>query len=102
MRGEEGLAVLTEVVLVGVEQTVEPWQKRLGAVVGVQDDGDAVCGSNGSDVLCCCDATGNGGSLVLVVNALTGEVGGTTLRDLQDDWSLRVAGSLERCNDGGG
>lgn len=79
VRGEEGLAVLLEVLLVGVEQTVEPWQELLGAVVGVQDDGDAVCGSNGSDVVCCCDATGDGGGLVLVVDALAGEVGGTTL-----------------------
>lgn len=92
VRGEEGLAVLLEVLLVGVEQTVEPWQKLLGAVVGVQDDGDAVCGSNGSDVVCCCDATGNGGSLVLVVNALTGEVGGTTLGCLPLQELLAAAG----------
>lgn len=74
--------MLLEVLLVGVEQTVEPWQKLLGAVVGVQDNGDTVCGSNSSDVVCCCDATSNGGSLVLVVNALAGEVSGTTLGGL--------------------
>jgi hypothetical protein len=77
--GEEGFAVLLEVLLVGVEQTVKPWQKLLGAVVGVQDDWDAVYGSKSSDIVCCGDATGDGCSLVLVVNALTGEVGGTTL-----------------------
>ena len=31
---------------------------------------------------------------------LSGEVGGTALRDLQDDGGLRIAGSLERSNNG--
>lgn len=36
---EEGLSVLLEVRLVGVEHTVEPWQELLGTVVGVENDG---------------------------------------------------------------
>lgn len=48
------------------------------------------------------NGTGNGAGLVLVVNTLSGEESGTTLRGLQDDGALLVAGSLERGNDGGG
>lgn len=80
--GPEGLAVQLEVSLVGVEHTVQPWQELLSAVVGVQDDGDAVYGGNRSNVVSGGDGTGDGGGLVLVVNALAGEVGGTTLRSL--------------------
>lgn len=47
------------------------------------------------------DSTGNGGSLVLVVDALAGEESGTTLRGLEDDGAVLVAGSLEGCDDGG-
>ena len=46
-----------------------------------------------------CDGTGNGGLLVLVVYALTGEEGGATLRSVEDDGALLVAGSLEGCDD---
>jgi hypothetical protein len=47
-------------------------------VVGVENDGDAVDGCNGTDVVCSSDGTSNGGLLVLVVDALTGKVSGTT------------------------
>ena len=33
---------------------------------------------------------------------LSGEVCGTTLGHLEDDWGLGIAGSLEGCDDGGG
>jgi hypothetical protein len=75
---EKGLVVLLEVGLIGIEHAVQPWQKLLGAVVGVEDNGDAVDGCNGADVVCGSDGSGNGSLLVLVVNALTGEVCGTT------------------------
>lgn len=42
MRGEEGLAVLGEVVLVRVEEAVEPGEPVAHAVVRVEDDRDAV------------------------------------------------------------
>ena len=35
VRREKGLVVLLEVSLIGVEHTIEPWQKLLGAVIGV-------------------------------------------------------------------
>lgn len=47
------------------------------------------------------NGTLDGGELVLVVDTLTGEVSGTTVRDLQDDGGLGIAGSLEGSYHGG-
>jgi len=57
-------------------------------MVGVQDDRDAVCRCNGPDVVRSCNGTSDRSFLVLVVNALAGEVGRTALRDLQDEGAL--------------
>lgn len=57
--GEQWLAVLLEVSLVLIHHAVEPWEKLLGAVVGVKDDGDAVERSDRSDVVGAGDGTGN-------------------------------------------
>ena len=95
--GEQGLVVLLEVGLVSVEHAVQPGQELLGAVVGVQDDGDAVCGSDGTDVVSGGNSAGNGGLLVLVVDALTGEVGGT----ITSQWVahvVRVRGTCPPCD----
>lgn len=123
VRREQGLAVLLEVSLISLEHAIEPRQKLLSTVVGVEDDGDAVGGSDGADIVGTGDGTGNGSSLVaigntlqtMIVNAviflmirvtsmtyLAGEVSSTTLRELKDDRGLVVAGSLERSNDSGG
>lgn len=70
VRGEEGLAGGLEVSLICGEHAIEPGEELLGAVVGVKDDGDAVSGSDGSDVIGTGDGTGDGSSLVRVVHAL--------------------------------
>ena len=101
--GVERLAVDLEIVLVGIEQTVQPGEELLGAVVGVQDDGNAVGRGDATDVVGGRNTTGNGGVLAVVADALTGEVGGTTVGDLEDDGAFLVAGGLEaRDDDGGG
>jgi len=102
VRGEEGLAVLLEVGLIGIEHAVEPWKKLLGAMIGVEDDWDAVGGGNGTDVVGGGNSTLDGGKLVLVVNALAGEVGSTTLRGLQNDGSLCITSGFEGSDDSGG
>jgi hypothetical protein len=71
VRREERLALLLEVSLVGIEHTIEPREELLGAVVGVEDDGDAVCGSKGADVVGSSDRAGNRSSLVTVANTLS-------------------------------
>jgi hypothetical protein len=99
--GEEGLAVGLEVGLVGVEHAIEPGEELLGAVVGVEDDRDAVCGSKRANVVGSSDGAGNGSALVTVANTLSGEEGSTTLRELKDDGGLSIAGSLEGSDDSG-
>jgi hypothetical protein len=58
------------VSLIGVEHAVEPGKQLLGAVVGVQDNGDAIRGSNLADVVSTGDGAGDGGGLVAVADAL--------------------------------
>lgn len=70
MAGEEGLAVLLEVALILIEHTVEPRKQLLGAVVGVEDDGNAVGGSNAADVVGSGDRTSDGGLLAIVADTL--------------------------------
>ena len=56
VRGKQRLAVLLEVSLVFIEHAIQPRKQLLGTVVGVQDDGNSVCGSNAANVVC----SGNG------------------------------------------
>lgn len=53
--GEQRLAVLLEVCLIRIKKAVQPWEELLGAVISVQDDWDAVCWSDGTNVV----GTGN-------------------------------------------
>lgn len=100
MTGEERLAVNLEVLLVGVEHAVEPREEFLGAVVSVQDDRNAVDGGDTADVVGTGDGTSDRGLLLVVGSTLTGEVGSTTVGDLEDDGALLVTSSLEG-GDGG-
>lgn len=68
--GPEGLAVLLKVSLIGIHHAIEPWQQLLGAVVGVEDDWDAICWGDGTDVVSSGDASLDGGELVGVGNTL--------------------------------
>ena len=113
--------MLLEVLLVGIHKTIQPWEKLLGAVVGVQDNWDTVGWSNGTDVVSGSDTTSDGGLLLAIGNTLTKfvrtspieltippciylscEVCGTTLGHLEDDRRFGIASSFERSNDGGG
>jgi hypothetical protein len=68
---EQRLAVLLEVLLVGVHHAVEPREKFLGAMVGVQDHGDVVEGGDGADVVGAGDRTCNRSSLVLNTRSIS-------------------------------
>lgn len=82
VRREEGLAGSLEVGLISSEHAIEPREELLGAVVGVEDNGNAVGGGNGSDVVGTGDGTGDGGSLVSVVDTLFCELATSS-------WSMR-------------
>ena len=99
--GVQGLAVELEVTLILVEETVEPREELLGAVVGVEDDGDTVGGGDAADVVGSGDTTGDGGVLAIVADTLTGEESSTTVGDLEDDGGLVVTGGLEGRDDDG-
>ena len=101
VRGEQRSAVGGEKLLVGLQHAVEPRQQLLGTVVGVQNDWDAVGWRNGSDVVGSSNGASDGGVLVGVGDTLTGKVGSTTLRGLQDDRSLVVSGGFQSSNNGG-
>ena len=59
-----------EVALILIEHAVEPRQKLLSAVVGVQNDWDAVGRSNAADVVGSGDSAGNRGLLAIVADTL--------------------------------
>lgn len=63
--------MLLEVLLIGVEKAVQPWKELLGAVVGVEDDGDAVSWGNGTDVHSTGNTTSDGSLLVTIGDALS-------------------------------
>jgi hypothetical protein len=99
--GEEGLVVKLEVSLIGLEHTIQPREELLGAVIGVEDDGDVVGGGHATDVVGSGNGTSNGGLLAFVAHTLTGEESGTTLGDLQDNGAVLVTSSLEGSNNSG-
>ncbi len=110
---KQRLAVVLEVSLVGVHEAIQPRQQLLGAVVGMQHDGDVVGGGNRSDVLCSGDTTGNGRLLLVIGNTLdvllmgcpvyqflsgsdlAGKVGGASLGQLQDDGGFFIPSGLK-------
>lgn len=59
-----------EVGLVSIHHTIKPRQKLFGAVVRVKDNGNAVRGSDGADVVSGGGGSRNRGGLIFVVNAL--------------------------------
>jgi hypothetical protein len=117
--GEERLAVLLEILLVRIKHAIQPRQKLLGAMVGVQDNRDTVGGSDRADVVGTSNCTGNRSLLVLIVDTLltrqesishharyfmylSCEVCGTALGHLEDNRCTGITGSFEGSNDGGG
>lgn len=53
-----------EIGFISIQETVQPRQQLLSTVVGVQDNWDAVRGSDGADELSTSDASGDRGLLV--------------------------------------
>ncbi len=68
--GEKWLAVLSEVLLIGIEKTIQPWKELLGAVVGVDNDWNAVCWGDSADEVSTGNTTSDGGLLLVVGNTL--------------------------------
>jgi hypothetical protein len=62
--------MLLEVGLIGIHHTIEPWQKLLGAMVGVQHNGNAVDRSDRANVVSSCNGTTNRRLLRAVLDTL--------------------------------
>jgi hypothetical protein len=95
VRGEERFTVDLEVFFISGNHTVEPRQELLGTMVRVDKDGDTVSLGNGTNVVSTRDGTKDRGFLVLVVNGLTGNIGSTTVGELDDDGRLVLLGSFK-------
>mmetsp|Transcript_20053 Transcript_20053/g.33164 ORF Transcript_20053/g.33164 Transcript_20053/m.33164 type:complete len:312 (+) Transcript_20053:308-1243(+) len=100
VRGVEGLSVLLEVSLVGLDHTIEPGKELLRAVIGVEDDGDAVVGGHLANV----EGHGDGtsGSSVGVLRGLASEIAPAAVGDLDHDGAVRLLTSLHDGIAGGG
>jgi len=100
--GEQGLSGLLEVLLGGGKETVDPGKPGLLAMVGVEDDGDAVEGGDLTDVLGGGDGTGDGGNVVGVVEGLAGDELSATLGEGDHDGTAVLGGGLHAGVDGVG
>mmetsp|Transcript_52710 Transcript_52710/g.136499 ORF Transcript_52710/g.136499 Transcript_52710/m.136499 type:complete len:402 (+) Transcript_52710:396-1601(+) len=100
VRGEEGLAVLLVVVLVSLNQAVEPRQPRAHAVVRVEDDRDAVELGDLTHVEGTRDGAGNAGGIISVVGTLASVELATAARELDDHGATVLLGGLEAARDG--
>ena len=100
VRGEEGLAGRLVALLGGGKEAVDPGKPCLLAMVGVEDDGDAVEGSDLMNVLGGGDGTGDGGAVVGVVEGLTGDELSTTLGEGDHDGTAVLHGGLHAGVDG--
>lgn len=98
MRREEWLAMLLEISLIGIKHTIQPGQKLLCAVIGVENNWDTIQRSNRADIVSSGNSTANRCGLVAIGNSLASEISSPTLTGLKDDWGLFVAGSLKSSN----
>lgn len=104
MGGEKWLAVLLEVCLICRNHAIEPWEKLLGAVIGVKHDWNTVDRSNRADVVSSGNGTVDAGVLAFIGDTFSSKVCSATLGGLEDDRTLLVAGSFKGSYDsrGGG
>jgi hypothetical protein len=75
------------------QKDVEEWQELFGAVVGMQNDGNAIVLGDGAHVHGQSDGTGGGG--VLVLDGFANVKGAAAVGDLNDDRGLGLAGGFQ-------
>mmetsp|Transcript_32051 Transcript_32051/g.52958 ORF Transcript_32051/g.52958 Transcript_32051/m.52958 type:complete len:267 (+) Transcript_32051:612-1412(+) len=102
VRREKRLTVILVVTLRGSQQTVDPREKLLSTVVGVENNWDTVLFSHSSDMESTRDGTGNGGAVVSVVQSLSTIELGSTRGELDDNRGVVLTGSLKTSIDTGG
>ena len=85
MGAEQGLACLFEMLFACIKESVDPRKKLLRAVVGMEDDGNAIGFSHQMNVLCSRDGAQDLCLLAFELHALAGEKLCATVRDLDDN-----------------
>lgn len=87
--------MLLEVCLIGIEHTIEPGEKLVSTVVGVEYNRYAIGLGNGPDMLGGGNRTRDRRFLFAIGETLAGKVCRTTLGSLNDDWGLDIARRFE-------
>jgi hypothetical protein len=100
--GEEGLSSGGEVLLRGGEEAIDPGKPRLLAVIGVENNGDAVELGNLVNVLGTSDGSGNGGLVLTVGERLSSNELSTSLREGDHDGASVLGSGLHTGVDGVG
>ena len=101
VRGEKRESLFSVEFSVGLDQTVHPWQPGLLAVISVEDDRNSVEGGNFVDVLGGGNASGNGGLVISVVGALSGDELTSSLGESDNNGSSVLLGGFHAGVDGG-
>jgi len=99
--GEKRESLFLVEFLVGLDQTVHPRQPSLLAVISVEDDRNSVEGGNFVDVLGGGNASGNGGLVISVVGALSGDELTSSLGESDNNGSSVLLGGFHAGVDGG-
>mmetsp|Transcript_8381 Transcript_8381/g.24160 ORF Transcript_8381/g.24160 Transcript_8381/m.24160 type:complete len:403 (+) Transcript_8381:469-1677(+) len=97
---EQRLAVLLEVLLIGVEKTIKPGKPGLLAVIRVQDHGHAVELGDGTHVKGAGHAASDGGSVHIITGGLASVELATTAGELHDHGTAELLGGLKAGRDG--
>mmetsp|Transcript_1774 Transcript_1774/g.4851 ORF Transcript_1774/g.4851 Transcript_1774/m.4851 type:complete len:437 (-) Transcript_1774:18-1328(-) len=92
VHGEQGFAVLLEEFFIGIQHGIEPGEQLFGAVIRVEDDGDAVVGSHETNVHG--EGHGSGGAVVGVLDSLSGVKRSTAVGHLDHDGRVVFAGGF--------
>jgi len=96
---EKRLTVNLEITLTGGNQTINPREEALGAVIRVQNDRNTVLFGHGTDMEGSTDSTSDRSPVVCVVQTLSTVELGTTRGKLNDNRCVGFASGLETCVD---
>lgn len=80
-------------------KSIYPWQKLFGTMIGVKDNRYSILFRHRSDVKGPRDGAGNGSGIITVIEVLSGVKLRSSGRELDNDGSICLAGSLETCID---
>ena len=75
------------------------WKELLRAMIGMEDNGNAIRRCDRANVMSSGDGAGNRGLLLSVRDPLAGEKGSSALRELKDYWRFCVSSCLKCCDD---